>query len=231
MEEWRPVPGLEDRYAISSLGRLMRTAAGKKTHAGKILNPATTKAGYPTAQLGYGRERRGYYLHRLVAEVFLPPPDNPLRAYVAHKNGIPHDNRAENLYWATPAENSYDQVLHGTSKGKTRADRRLLTDEDIRAIRKDRRPLRTLSALYGMSPAGIGAIRRGTTHKHIPMESDDVGITRPRRMFTPEDIRSIRASPERVSVLARRYEVSTNTIYGIVKREFYAWVDDDTSSA
>jgi hypothetical protein len=231
MEDWRPVPGLEDRYAISSLGRLKRTAEGKKTYAGKILNPALTKAGYPKAQLGYGRDRKGYYVHRLVAAAFLPAPDNPVRAYVAHKNGNPQDNRAENLYWAAPAENSHDQFLHGTSRGTSSRARKRLTDEDVQSIRKDSRTLTAIADDYGLSAGAIGAIRRGENHRHVPLKPDDIGATRPRRLFTPDDIRNIRSSRERVSVLARRYEVSTNTIYGIVKRDFYTWVDDDAPPA
>lgn len=57
------------------------------------------------------KENRQRRIHILVAETFIPNPNNyPI---VGHKNNIKSDNRVENLYWTTYAENTQKAVDDG----------------------------------------------------------------------------------------------------------------------
>ena len=225
-EEWRPVKDWEDFYAVSDAGRVMRTAPGKKTYPGKVMNPTVGKNGYAMAMLTSGTRRERRYVHRMVAEAFLPATRDSIRLYVAHKNGVREDNRAANLYWATPSENNFDQVRHGTAPGRTAHRKGALTVEDVKRIRQDMRVAHLIAADYGVSVAAVSYIRRRLTHKHVPPQSGDYVVTKKAKNFTNEQVRAIRSDPRPSSQVAREYGVSFNTISDIRRRKFYTWVDD-----
>lgn len=96
MEEiWRDIPNY-DGYQVSNLGRVK----SKK----KILKPQTTKKGYLYISVYKGKKEIHRYIHRLVAQAFIPNPNN--LPQINHKNEIKADNRVENLEWCSPAYNN-----------------------------------------------------------------------------------------------------------------------------
>jgi hypothetical protein len=103
-ECWRPVVGWEQFYAVSSLGRVKRTARGRGTYPGFVLRPLFNRwTGYCQVALhGEGKGSRPV-VHRLVAEAFLGP--RPPGTEVNHVSGVKTDNRAANLEYCTHVEN------------------------------------------------------------------------------------------------------------------------------
>ena len=109
-ERWLPVVGYEGFYMVSSLGRvrLLERSGFRKNgrffyvHS-KIKKPYLTKFGYYRLRMEKNKHSKHIFVHRLVAEAFLPNPEN--KPEINHKNGIRTDNRVENLEWVTRSEN------------------------------------------------------------------------------------------------------------------------------
>lgn len=105
LEIWRPVIGYEGLYEVSSYGRVrgLDRFDGRNKITGKILSVNYEKNGYCSVALSkYGNMKR-HKIHRLVAQAFIPNPDN--LPQVNHKDENKENNRVENLEWCTAKYN------------------------------------------------------------------------------------------------------------------------------
>lgn len=108
---WKQIGGFEGYYEISSEGcvrsmeRVVSYSDGRPDRhlASKIVKTSLDKDGYKLAHLSKEGKSVTFKVHRLVAEAFIPNPDN--LPDVNHKNEDKSDNRIENLEWCTRAYN------------------------------------------------------------------------------------------------------------------------------
>lgn len=166
-EIWKPVVGFEGLYEVSNLGQVR--SLDRQTRGGfkpsRILKPQTQWTGYTQVGLTRPGQRQQYKkIHVLVAEAFLPNPDN--KPQMNHKNGIRNDNRLENLEWVTISEN-HKHAFRELGKKPSRAalgkpsPRRKLSKEQVEAIRSDTRSQTAIAEDYGVSQQTISNVKLG----------------------------------------------------------------------
>lgn len=104
--------------------------------------------------IGVGEAKTTTHIHRLMAETWFGPPPHP-RAVVRHLDGDRFNNRLSNLAWGTHAENSEDQVRHGTSaRGERNGNAKLTRDavHHMRDLRATGRTFKSIAKQFGVSP-------------------------------------------------------------------------------
>lgn len=97
---WEYIPGYNKKYLFNKTGVLVSI---KANGSHKVIKPRTDRAGYATVRLFKDGKTSTCYLHRLIAQSFIPNPVN--KSFINHKNGEKTDNWYENLEWVTHAEN------------------------------------------------------------------------------------------------------------------------------
>lgn len=125
-EVWQDIEGYKGLYQVSNLGRV-KSLGNNRNRKEKILKSAKNNKGYLIVGLSKENKKKIFLLHRLVAQVFIPNPNNyPI---VNHKNETPTDCRVENLEWCTQKYNvnygsrneKASKALKGKLKGKKKS--------------------------------------------------------------------------------------------------------------
>ena len=109
-EIWKDIPNYEGLYQISNYGRIK----SYKQHNARLMSLSPNRYGYVEKQLYKNNKYESKRIHRLVAEAFIPNPNN--LPEVNHKDGNKQNNTVHNLEWCTTKENNWHRynVLHKT---------------------------------------------------------------------------------------------------------------------
>jgi hypothetical protein len=146
-EEWRPIPGWECAYEVSSHGRVRSLARivivrgrsdgqTSKQVRGRILK-ASLSDGRPVVNLRSDDMRRHALVHHLVLEAFVGP--RPDGQECRHLDDNRQHNKLSNLEWGTRLENMDDRRRNSLRKRGARGEANnaaKLTEEDVLLIRR-----------------------------------------------------------------------------------------------
>ena len=164
MEEvWKDIEGYEGLYQVSNYGRiksLSRIDARGHKRKEKILKLIHDKDGYLLVNLYKNNKVKIHSVHRVVAQAFIPNPDN--LPEVNHKiDNFEHrsDNRVENLEWCTHEYNcnygTRNEKLSESNKGKNSKKVKCITTNEVFNSIKD------AEEKYGVSHQNISKCCKG----------------------------------------------------------------------
>lgn len=119
-EVWKPVKGYEGLYEVSNMGNVrsvdkyLMFGNHYCLFKGKPLKAQYNSDGYLKTRLSKNNKGKKYFVHRLVANAFIPNPSN--LPCIDHINTIRDDNRVENLRWCSCKENSNNPLTKEHNK-------------------------------------------------------------------------------------------------------------------
>ncbi len=184
-EEWNPInlkrKTSDVKYAISNYGRIISYT--DKIENGRLIK-GSTLAGYPALRVRYYGKNKNFYIHRLVAEFFLPQKQED-QEYVIHLDHNKKNNHFTNLAWANKEEwlahyqdsPNVKAAREKMKENKPQVGKKLTSTEVIRIKklifdpnRKTR--MKIIAKQFGISEMQLYRIKSGENWSHIKVEEE-----------------------------------------------------------
>lgn len=141
MEIWKDIKGYENLYQVSNTGKIKSLerygnskSNGKFLIKEKIRKTTTTTAGYEYVVLANNGKNKTILVHRLVAETFIPNPEN--KKCVNHKDENKSNNNVENLEWCDYEYNNTYKDIHLRRNTDNVVRKIIQYDLDMREIKR-----------------------------------------------------------------------------------------------
>lgn len=150
-------------YLICPNGKIISTKGPLRE-----LKQTLSGCGYLTVRLYHNGKGKTRKVHRLVAETYVPNPDN--KPQVNHKDGNKLNNDVDNLEWATGSENMIHATKMGLNASGVKSYLAKLSEQDVRGIRflleAGYSPLE-VAGLCNTTRGNVYQIKQGRSWRHI----------------------------------------------------------------
>lgn len=115
-----------NNYFVTNYGRVVNAVTNK------VLKPKLADTGYPKITFQINKKKYERYLHRLIAESFIPNPHN--KPFINHSDGVKTNYTITNLEWNTPKENAEHASRTGLLKVGEESGRSHITESQAKRI-------------------------------------------------------------------------------------------------
>ena len=171
----RPIPGYEGLYSATEDGRIWsherRGGRGRQRLGGHYMKAWAHTQGYLIVELCKNGRQGTKKVHRIVLQAFKGGPGEG-QTDCCHINGIPDDNRLENLRWGTRTQNMEDARRHGTLLLGEASPGAKISSRDVQEIRRlileGGLLQREIGEMFGVTSMTVSRIKRGVTWTHLP---------------------------------------------------------------
>ncbi len=162
-EKLYPIDGFEN-YFITKSGKVW------SKNRNRFLKNKIDKKGYCCIGFRANGSRKEKKIHRLLAEIFIPNPEN--KPQINHINGIKNDNSIENLEWVTNEENMKHAFKTGLvdKKGEKNQNAKLNDAKIIvirRLLERGNMTTREIGSFFGVAHSQICAIKLNKAWTHV----------------------------------------------------------------
>jgi hypothetical protein len=164
MEIWAKIPGFENRYSVSSWGRVRNDENGQL----RKLTKMKRGVGYWIITLKENGKGSTLYIHHLVSAAFNGP--TPKGEEIRHRDGNCDNNKNTNLIFGTRAQNLADKKIHGTQTRGEKHCTAKLTEAQVLEIRNraTKETYENLAKEYGVATMTVWKAATGKTWAHLP---------------------------------------------------------------
>jgi hypothetical protein len=172
-EEWREMPGTNGQYQISNYGRVKSFFYSKE---GKILKQGLIN-NFPAISLKINKKNIRFFVHKLVAENWLPKPDfDP--DHVIHLDWNTKNNHYGNLEWASKEmvktrKAAYLKIKYNDPNRPKVITQNKLNEKDVQVIKSmllKGVANTTIAKMFCISDMQVTRIKRGENWGHVKVE-------------------------------------------------------------
>lgn len=212
-------------YAVTKNGLVWSMYSNKFLSNKKLLGE------YKAVTLCNNGIREEHLVHRLIAEAFIPNPEN--KPCVNHKDGDKMNNAVGNLEWVTHKENTLHAMETGLRRQEVINEYRTIPEKLVHLICKmldEGARNKDICETTGVNQTSVSSIKSGILYKDISCEYDFTKVPSSNRISEDKVIsicEHLSSGDYSINEVARRHGVSHGVVRRIKQRLNYVYISNN----